>query len=97
MSKHNRNNNPTFRPNQHLFQKMHQHLNQHGQTSAVRTSTSTSGELLRAIFGGESTANDSLAALDRIANQAARSFRSCALCGKPSPTSATILPPLPPS
>ncbi len=68
MSKHNRNNNPTFRPNQHLFQKDgHQHLNQRGQDQHEHER-----ELLRAIFGGESTANDSLAALDRIANQGSK-------------------------
>ena len=69
MSKHNRNNNPTFRPNQHLFQKDgHQHLNQRGQDQHER-------ELLRAIFGKESTANDSLAVLDRIANQGSKTVK----------------------
>ena len=71
MSKHNRNNNPTFRPNQHLFQKDdHQHLNQYGQDPHERDR-----ELLRAIFGKESTANDPLAALDRIANQSSKTVK----------------------
>ena len=71
MSEHNRNNNPTFRPNQHLFQKDdHQHLNQHGQDPHERDS-----ELLRAIFGKESTANDPIAALERIANQGSKTVK----------------------
>ena len=71
MSKHNRNNNPTFRPNQHLFQRDgHQHLNQRGQDPHERDR-----ELLRAIFGKESTANDPLAALDRIANQGSKTVK----------------------
>ena len=60
MSKHNRSNNPTFRPNQHLFQKdNHKHLSVPEQNNQDR-------ELLRAIFRDEITDNDVLAAFDRI-------------------------------
>ena len=69
MSKHNRNNNPTFRPNQHLFQKdNHKHLSAREQHDQDR-------ELLRAIFRDEITANDVLAALDNIAKESSRSVK----------------------
>ena len=71
MSKHNRNNNPTFRPNQHLFQRDDRKRSDPSQFNQHERDR----ELLRAIFRDEITANDLLAALDSITREGNRTVK----------------------
>ena len=72
MSKHNRNNNPNFRPTDHQFPKDNCRRNdQRGNTDQPRSEAEREHdrELLRAIFGKEITANRIMDALKDIATQ----------------------------
>jgi len=78
MSKHNRNNNPNFRPPDHQYPKDNRQVRGRATSDQPRSEAEREHdrELLRAIFGKEITANRILDALEDIATQGRQTVKA---------------------